>query len=106
MYQYIEGQLKIIHNPLQNDIFSPSNPLRYFSFSDFEILEKDIIFVDKNSPYLVNYLEDIISCDEIGIDTESIVAKTDFSKPLELLALIQIATDKKVYLLDPKNIDR
>lgn len=106
MYHCIEEQHKAIPNPLHNNIFGPSNPEKYFSFSDFGLMEKDIIFIDKSTPHIENYLEDITSSSEIGIDTESIVARTDLSKPLNLLALIQVATEKRVYLLDPKNIDK
>ena len=74
----------------------------YFSFSDFGVTEKDILFLEAEGPFLQHFLEDILSSNEIGIDTESHVARTKFSSEASLLALIQIATAKKVYLFDAK----
>ena len=36
-------------NKLQNNIFAPSDPEKYFSLSDFGVHEKDVIMVDESN---------------------------------------------------------
>lgn len=72
----------------------------YFSFSEFGIDEKDVLFVDPKYPRINDFMEDIISSDEIGIDTESIVARTKLNSEMSVLALIQVSTLNKVYIFD------
>ena len=68
-YNLIENQKKIILNPLHTNIFGPSNPHKYFSFSEFGIREEDIIFVDSEYPHTEEVLKEIVSQEEIGVDT-------------------------------------
>lgn len=42
----------------------------------------------------------------IGIDTESLVARSKFDKDIDILATVQIANKKKVYVVDPVKIKK
>ena len=82
MKKHLEELKNPFPNPLHTDLFAPSDTRKYFKFSDFGIHEKDIIFIDKNFVNIEPILKEIINADEIGVDTESIVARTKLNKPL------------------------
>lgn len=44
-----------------------------------------------------------MSAERIGIDTESTLVRTPIDHDLDVLSLIQISTENKIYLIDPYN---
>lgn len=91
-------------NPLQNNIFQPSDPKIYLSLSEFGIEEINVFFVNSKSIDLNYYLKDIVQSQILGLDTQSYVARTKFCTDSELIATIQISNGKRAYVFDAKEI--
>jgi len=87
-------------NKLRNDRFMPSDPKIYFTLKDFDIEEKHVLWVHQQ--ILQQCLLKLSSEKLIGIDTESRVARTCLDSSKDLMATIQIATTKQVYIFDAK----
>ncbi len=65
--------MKLLENYYFQDEFCPHDREKYLQLSDFNVQESDVIWVDKDSPKLEEYLEAIKNSARIGVDTESLV---------------------------------
>lgn len=83
---------------LRTNKFEPSNPKEQVCLSDFGYSEKSMVWVDESN--LRDCLVRITDSRVIGIDTESRVVRTTLDTSYDVLATIQIAADKSVYILD------
>lgn len=106
MRKQIAKMKQFIPNSLQTDVFGPSDPTKYWSFSEFGLGRKDVLFLHEDHPKIEETLEQLLEADMIGIDTESLVARSKFDKDIDILATVQIANKKKVYVVDPVKIKK
>ena len=85
-------------NKLRTNRFEPSDPKTCFSLGQFGYNEKSIVWVNQDN--LKSSLERLCEEKVIGIDTESRVARTSLDNSYDVLATIQIATSKEVFVFD------
>lgn len=97
------GKYNKITNFLFDNVgFGPSNEKKYLSLTTWGFKAEDVVWIDNNTVDIEAKLQPLLKSKSrmIGIDTESIVGLTKLEQPKEGVALIQLATDDYLVLID------
>ena len=93
----------MVPNPLHTDLFAPSEQ-KHLKLSDFGIAENNVHFIGgKSSREEIRGMVVALgksSC--LGIDTESKIGVTPLDHDGELLEIIQIGTEREIFVIDAK----